>query len=126
MKLLKYIKNRVIYSFRANSDSYIKYLKNKGMSIGIGTYFISAKDTWIDDQKPWMITIGDNCVITSGVVVLSHDYSWIVLKNKYGDILGNIKETRFVSKVHVVFLKYYLLLKRDQQNLQDHKKRVEI
>ena len=39
MKLLKYIKNRVIYSFRANSDSYIKYLKNKGMSIGIGTIF---------------------------------------------------------------------------------------
>lgn len=42
----------MIYSFRANSDSYIKYLKNKGMSIGIGTYFISAKDNWIDDQKP--------------------------------------------------------------------------
>ena len=101
MKLLKYIKNRVIYSFRANSDSYIKYLKNKGMSIGIGTYFISAKDTWIDDQKPWMITIGDNCVITSGVVVLSHDYSWIVLKNKYGDILGNIKETRIGNNCFV-------------------------
>lgn len=93
IRFIKYIKNKLLYSFRADSKTYIKYLKKRGVKIGHNTYFVSAKDTWIDDQKPWMISIGKNCVITSGCIVLSHDYSWIVLKNLYGDIIGNVKKT---------------------------------
>lgn len=43
--------------------------------------------TLIDEQYPWMITIGDHVRITEGVKILTHDYSWSVLKNCRGESL---------------------------------------
>jgi maltose O-acetyltransferase len=45
--------------------------------------------TQVDEQYPWMITIGNHVRITQGVIILTHDYSWSVLKKaKFGAILG--------------------------------------
>ena len=45
--------------------------------------------TIIDETRPWMIEIGNDVQITSGVTLLTHGYDWSVLKGVYGEILGS-------------------------------------
>lgn len=42
----------------------------------------------MDEQYPWMISIGNHVRITEGVKILTHDYSWSVLKNYRGGVFG--------------------------------------
>lgn len=79
MELRSLIK-RIIYGYRYNSDTYISHLRKKGVKIGKNVYFYSPIKTIIDEQYPWMISIGNDVRITSGVTILTHDYSWCVLK----------------------------------------------
>ena len=59
------------------------------MRIGEDVTIYAPMKTLVDEQYPWMITIGDHVKITQGVVILTHDYSWSVLKgSKGGAILG--------------------------------------
>ncbi len=48
-----------------------------------------------------MITIGNHVMITGPVTILSHDYSWSVIKGKYGDIVGNQKKTVIGNNVFI-------------------------
>lgn len=90
---MKELIKKIVYRHRASSDSYIDYLRKKGMLIGEDCTIYSPKNTVIDEQYPWMISIGDHVRITAGVIILTHDYSWSVLKRvkvneKSGAILG--------------------------------------
>lgn len=55
-------------------DMYLRHLRNVGVSIGKGTKLFDSY-IFIDEQRPWMISIGEYCKITRGVVILQHDYS---------------------------------------------------
>lgn len=78
-----------IYGHKANSERYIAYLKKIGVSIGEDVAIYAPTKTLIDEQYPWMITIGNHVKIAQGVVILTHDYSWATLKRVYeGAILG--------------------------------------
>ena len=79
----------IVLGKRASSDSYIKHLKKKGMKIGKGTVIYVPRTTTIDETRPWLIKIGDNVKITTGVTILTHGFDWSVLKTKFGDILGS-------------------------------------
>ena len=84
---------KIIYKEKATSESYINYLRNKGMKIGKDCTIYAPANTIIDEQYPWMISIGNNVKITQGVILLTHDYSWSVLKHvsfdgQKGAILG--------------------------------------
>lgn len=81
--------SKIINRERSSSDSYIRYLRKKGMSIGNNTTIYSPKNTIIDETRPWLIKIGNGVNITDGVRILTHDYSWSVIKGKYGDVLGS-------------------------------------
>lgn len=86
------IKERIkefIYGPKANSEKYITYLKNKGVSIGDDVVIYVPTKTVIDEQYPWMIQIGDHVRIAQGAIILTHDYSWSTLKVAYnGAVLG--------------------------------------
>lgn len=85
-KLLK----RIIFGYKADSDSYLAALRKMGMKIGDGVYlFSSPRDCVIDEQNPYLITIGDNVQLTRGVIILTHDYSWSVVKGCYGEVFGH-------------------------------------
>lgn len=71
---------KLVYGSKATSESYIEHLRNIGVKIGDGCTFFAPMKTLVDEQYPWMITIGDNVQITEGVKILTHDYSWSVLK----------------------------------------------
>lgn len=86
---LKDIIKKLIYKEKYNSETYVKYLRKLGMSIGEETIIYEPRYSCIDQTRPWLITIGDNVKLTMGVTLLTHGYDWSVLKNLYGDVLGS-------------------------------------
>lgn len=79
--MIKSIIRKILFGVKADSESYIRYLRNIGMSIGEDVTIYAPMKVTIDEQYPWMITIGEHVRITEGVRILTHDYSWSVLKN---------------------------------------------
>ena len=100
MNVKDLIKN-IIYGAKANSESYIKYLRSKGMRIGENTTIYVPTKTSIDETRPWMIEIGNNVNITEGVTILTHGYDWSVFKVKYGDILGSAGRVTIGNNVFI-------------------------
>ena len=89
MTIKKTIK-KLMFGYKADSETYLAALRNKGMKIGNGVQlFSSPRDCTIDEQNPYLVTIGDNVQLTRGVVILTHDYSWSVVKGLYGEVFGH-------------------------------------
>ncbi|WP_342042985.1 acyltransferase [Bacillus sp. OTU2372] len=71
---------KLLFGPKASSDLYIDYLRKIGVQIGKDCIIYSPRHSLIDIQYPWMLEIGNNVKITHGVIILTHDYSWSVLK----------------------------------------------
>ena len=89
MNCFKKIGKKILYKYKASSDVYISYLRSIGVVIGENVEIFNPRNTIIDEQYPWMITIGNNVKITDGVKILTHDFSWSVIKN-FSDDTGKI------------------------------------
>ena len=87
--MLKKMIKKFVFGYKADSESYISYLKKKGCNIGEGTVIFYPLNTRIDDTRPWLISIGKNVQITEYVTILTHGYDWSVIKGKYGEICGS-------------------------------------
>ena len=87
--MLKNLFRKLAYGPKAESESYINYLRSLGMRIGEDCTIYVPTKTLIDTTRPWMISIGDHVRITEGVTILTHGYDWSVLKYVYGDVLGS-------------------------------------
>ena len=85
--VFKEIIKRILLGKRYNSDTYIRYLRSRGMEIGKDCIIYVPSKTVVDEQYPWMVSIGDHVRITEGVKILTHDYSWSVIKTINGAIL---------------------------------------
>ena len=86
-----------IYTFKrrlglVTAEEYKNHLISEGIKIGEHTKFFSSK-IFVDEQRPWMIEIGDYTKITTGVIILQHDYSRSVLRRKYSDLLCEAGKT---------------------------------
>ena len=91
MGKIKKIIRRIVLGEKADSDSFVEYLRKQGVSVGEGVRFFSPSNTLVDLQNPWLLSIGNNVNITHGVIILTHDYSWSAIKNCIdfkGKILG--------------------------------------
>ncbi len=89
--MIKNFLRKIILKEKANSEEYVKYLRKKGVDIGQNVHFYSPQHTFVDPTAPWLISIGDNVNITHGVIIITHDYSWSVIKKRpdtKGRILG--------------------------------------
>lgn len=80
---LKELYKKLKYGVRYSSETYISYLRKIGINIGCRTTIFDPRTTIIDETRPWMISIGDDVQITSGVTILSHGFDWSVLKGTY-------------------------------------------
>lgn len=65
---------------RASAKDYIAYLRAKGAEIGEDVNLYDVQRITIDETAPWLLKFGNHINITSGVIILTHDYSWSVLK----------------------------------------------
>lgn len=80
MKITNWIK-KIVYKEKYNSKTFIEFLRNSGVEIGKDCTIYAPTKTFIDTRYAWMLTIGDHVRITEGVKILTHDYSWSVLKS---------------------------------------------
>lgn len=98
---IKRIVNKIMYRYKCDSETYIKYLRNKGCKIGEGVFLYSPKHTLIDETSLKFIRIGDLVQITRGVVILGHDYAYSVLGNVYHDLPRPQKMTIIGNNVFI-------------------------
>lgn len=86
---LKTIIKKILLGDKVDGATYLNSLRKQGIEIGEGTVLFSGPmHCVIDTQNPHLLTIGKNVQITHGVILLTHDYSWSVIKGKFGEVLG--------------------------------------
>lgn len=86
---MKRILRYLVYGYKSSSEKYIEHLKKRGVKVRDGVNIFRPANTTIDLQNPHMLEIGDYVQITGPVTILTHDYSWSVLKRKFGEVVGN-------------------------------------
>ena len=97
---IKTIVKKLIYGYACDSDSYIAFLKKKGAKIGEDVNIFHIRNTHIDEVNPHLLTIGNHVNIV-GSCILTHDYSWSVIKTKTGKILGNQQEVKIGNNIFI-------------------------
>ena len=86
---------------KASSEKYVDFLKKKGIHVGKDVRFYSPSNTYIDVQNPYLLSIGDHVRITHGVIILTHDYSWSVIKTIDGSVLGAQSAVKIGNNVFI-------------------------
>lgn len=89
---------------KADSESYVEFLRKKGVKVGNHVRFFSPRTTHVDVTFPWLVSIGDHVSITHGVIILIHDYSWSVIKRHEefkGEILGAMSPVKIGNNVFI-------------------------
>lgn len=81
---LKHLKKRLIYGKQCVSrESYVGYLKDIGVRIGSGVYIVDPTRCELDLTRPFLLEIGNDVIITDGVRVLTHDFSYSVVARQF-------------------------------------------
>lgn len=104
MRKLKKIIRKLILREKADANSYVAYLRKQGVKIGDDCYIPEPSSVLIDLTDPWLITMGNNITLTHGVVVLTHDYGWSVIKkiNRFkGSVFGAQAPVKIGNNVFV-------------------------
>ena len=83
---------RKLFPELVTSSDMVYALKQCGIKIGKGTIFYHPGRTVVDVSRPCLLEIGEYCKITSGVIILTHDYSRSVLRRTHGEIIGEGKK----------------------------------
>lgn len=91
----------LLYGYRASSAEYIEKLRSLGASIGEDVTIHFPGRTVIDASNPHLLTIGNHVNITGPATILTHDYSWSVIKGKTGEILGNERPVTIGNNVFI-------------------------
>lgn len=84
-----------------SSKNMVDYLMANGITIGKNCRFYRPSSITVDITRPLLLEIGDYAKITSGVVILAHDYSRSVLRRAYGEIIGEAKKTTIGENVFI-------------------------
>ena len=96
----KLIRN-LLLAEKADSAKFVAWLRKKGVEVGEDVRFYSASNTMVDVSAPWLLTIGNHVCITHGVIILTHDYAWSVLKGLDGGIFGAQSPVRIGNRVFI-------------------------
>ena len=100
-RILSSIDRKLRYRHKSDSRSFIKFLRKRGVSVGEDTVFFSPHTNIIDVTRPYLLKIGNSCKITAGVVILTHDYSYSVLRIAKGYVLNECGETVIGDNVFI-------------------------
>ena len=102
--MIKRFLRNIVLKEKSSSEKFVEYLRKKGVQVGNNVRFFSPSNTLVDISCPWLLTIGDNVNITHGVIILTHDYSWSVLKKQpktQGVILGAQSPVKIGNNVFI-------------------------
>lgn len=98
---LKDVVRKVYNKLFVSNEGYLKYLRSRGVAIGEEVTFHCPGETHVDVTDPHLLTIGDHVNLTGPITILTHDFSWSVVKGKTGEILGNEKPVTIGNNVFV-------------------------
>lgn len=98
---IKKIVKAILLREKRSSDAYISYLRNLGIKIGEGCIIYDPTNIKIDTQIPFMLEIGKYVRMTSGVQILTHDYSLSVLSAVCGDVVGSVEKTVLGNNIFI-------------------------
>ncbi len=107
MEKLRHLIKKIVYKEKASEKDLINYLRKNGAKIGENVRIWAPQKNRIDMSYPWLLQIGDNVRITEGVVILTHDYSWSVIKSfssekiNEGQILGAVSPVTIGNNVFI-------------------------
>lgn len=101
MSIKKMIR-RVLFPHTYSNDAYIKYLRSNYIDVGEGCIFYSPNKISVDVERGHMLKIGDYVKVTSGVKILTHDFSRAVLCHlgEYGNV-GEAGLTKIGNNVFI-------------------------
>lgn len=100
MSVKSFVK-KLILKERASSGAYVEYLRNKGVRIGERVIIYAPTKTIIDETRPWLVEIGNDVKITSGVTILTHGYDWSVLAGLHDEVLGSSGKVTIGNNVFI-------------------------
>lgn len=72
---------------RRSSESYLNYLRKKGVRIGDNTICFDSRRIAVDITRPSLIEIGNHVFLHKNTAILTHDWCSYVFVNLYGDFL---------------------------------------
>lgn len=84
---------------RRSSDRYIKYLRKKGIRIGVGTKFRSPETIEIDTSRPDLLEIGENVFIHKGNVIMTHDWAGWCFIHSHNDFIPSHAKVKIGNNV---------------------------
>lgn len=99
--MIKKMIHNIVLGEKADSNKYVSYLRKKGVRVGEDVRFYSPSNSVIDVSAPWLLSIGDHVRITHGVIILTHDYAWSVLKARNGSVHGAQSPVKIGNNVFV-------------------------
>lgn len=98
--MIKRIVKKILFGYKSSQETYVEYLKKKGVKIGENVEIFSPRETVIETLNPHLLEIGNNVSMTGPVTILNHDYSVCVLKKwTRGEILGKQRVTKIGDNV---------------------------
>ena len=99
--VLKKCLKKFILREKYDSETYIKYLRNQGVTIGKRVNVYEPRSVCIDITRPYLIEIGNDVKITRGVTILTHGYDWSVLAGLYDEVLGSAGKVTIGNNVFI-------------------------
>lgn len=100
-RIFKKAINHIYRKLYLDNDFYISELRNMGIVIGEDCTFYNPDKMTVDTSAPHLLTIGNSVKITGPSTILTHDYSWSVVKGLNGEILGNQKSVKIGNNVFI-------------------------
>jgi acetyltransferase-like isoleucine patch superfamily enzyme len=92
---IRELAKKIVYKEKYNIESYVLFLRKKGVKIGENNIIVDVQHLRVDLTRPYLLAIGSNNTLSDSVTILTHDYSWSVVSEKYpGEIypvLGKVE-----------------------------------
>ena len=95
-----YKKLKLRYAQFRGGETYLNYLRKKGVKIGKYCHVGDPKTILIDVTRPYLVEIGDNVRMNSGFTLLTHDFSTSVITNVYGDFIPSSGKVTIGNNVY--------------------------
>lgn len=100
--MIKQIIKRLMYKFKATSETYVEHLKSIGVECGSNITIFVPHSTKIDTLNPHLLKIGTNVAITGPATILTHDYSVFVANHLSGGrLFGKQQPVKIGNNVFV-------------------------
>ncbi len=100
MSIKSFIRRKILGP-RAESSTFIEYLRSIGAKIGDRVTIYEPQKTVIDTTRPYLLDIGDDVKITVGVTILTHGYDWNVLAGLHDTVLGSAGKVTIGNNVFI-------------------------